>query len=80
MPSTPSFRLAPCVVLFSSMTTPVWLRMTAMPAPPAAVASAPTATYVPEKYDRRLRFYTLPPSVARVSPTSPTDRPSTVTG
>ena len=40
-PEAASFRLAPWVVLVSSITTPFWFFMIAAPAPPATVAPAP---------------------------------------
>jgi hypothetical protein len=43
MPEAASFRLAPWVVLVSSITTPFWFFMIVAPAPPPTVAPAPAA-------------------------------------
>src|SRR5262249_19104748 len=44
MPWAARLRLAPLVVLLSSMVTPFWFFIAVTPAPPTTVASAPPAT------------------------------------
>src|SRR5215813_11448183 len=59
MPEAASLRLAPCVVLISSMTTPFWFFMIEVPAPPPTVAPAPAAVKVPLKAEMVFRLDTL---------------------